>query len=384
MAGIVELRLRADPAVRADAAVLPHRISLNVLLIPLIAVVQFVFTLALTSWSPAVNVFYRDVGNLARHVLRLWFYLSPALFSFEQLTAGRARALPGSGSSCCALNPWATCSRPTARPSTTGCRRPLLGRRSALVLAWPRSCCWRSRRCSSSASNPRSPRSSDGRRGRAPERGQSGARSPHRLARGHRRSRARRPVQPALHPQDDAPSLVRQPAPARAGRRDFWALRDVDFRLVHGESLGGHRAERRGQEHAPPGARRDHHAVGGRGRGRRPRLGAADLGAGFDQDLSGRDNIRAGRARSWASTTLMRRIDAGHHRLRRHRPVHRRPDQDVLVGHARPARLRDRDRGRPRHPPARRGPRDRRRDRSGRSRSSACWIWSSARRRSSW
>ena len=31
----------------------------------------------------AVNVFYRDVGNLARHVLRFWFYLSPVLYSAD-------------------------------------------------------------------------------------------------------------------------------------------------------------------------------------------------------------------------------------------------------------------------------------------------------------
>ena len=56
-----------------------------VLLIPIIAFVQFVFTLAMAIGVSAVNVFYRDVGNVVRHVLRLWFYLSPALYSAEQI-----------------------------------------------------------------------------------------------------------------------------------------------------------------------------------------------------------------------------------------------------------------------------------------------------------
>ncbi len=33
----------------------------------------------------AGNVFFRDLGNVARHVLRLWFYLSPGLYSLAVL-----------------------------------------------------------------------------------------------------------------------------------------------------------------------------------------------------------------------------------------------------------------------------------------------------------
>jgi ABC-type polysaccharide/polyol phosphate export permease len=32
-------------------------------------------------------VFVRDIGNIARHVLRLWFYLSPGLYGIDQLEA---------------------------------------------------------------------------------------------------------------------------------------------------------------------------------------------------------------------------------------------------------------------------------------------------------
>ncbi len=58
----------------------PYKMSLNLLYVPLIAIVQLVFTAALGFVASAVNVFYRDVGNLSRHVLRLWFYLSPGLY----------------------------------------------------------------------------------------------------------------------------------------------------------------------------------------------------------------------------------------------------------------------------------------------------------------
>jgi ABC-type polysaccharide/polyol phosphate export permease len=61
------------------------RVTVELLLIPAIAVVQLAFTLALALAASAVNVFYRDIGNLARHALRLWFYLSPSLWGAAQL-----------------------------------------------------------------------------------------------------------------------------------------------------------------------------------------------------------------------------------------------------------------------------------------------------------
>jgi ABC-type polysaccharide/polyol phosphate export permease len=63
----------------------PHRISATLLFLPLVAAVQFVFTLGVTFLVSATNVFYRDLGNVSRHLLRLWFYLSPALYSIDQI-----------------------------------------------------------------------------------------------------------------------------------------------------------------------------------------------------------------------------------------------------------------------------------------------------------
>lgn len=62
-----------------------HRLSPLVLLVPVIAVVQYVFTLAVAVLVAASNVYFRDLGNVVGHVLRLWFYLSPGLYSLAHV-----------------------------------------------------------------------------------------------------------------------------------------------------------------------------------------------------------------------------------------------------------------------------------------------------------
>ena len=68
----------------------PHRLSWTLVLLPLIAVVQFFFNVSLAIGLGALNVFYRDIGNVARHAMRLWFYLSPGLYAFATLQAATA------------------------------------------------------------------------------------------------------------------------------------------------------------------------------------------------------------------------------------------------------------------------------------------------------
>lgn len=63
----------------------PHRISPLLVLIPVIAAVQYVFTIAVALFVSAGNVYFRDVGNFAGHLLRLWWYLSPGLYSIAVL-----------------------------------------------------------------------------------------------------------------------------------------------------------------------------------------------------------------------------------------------------------------------------------------------------------
>ena len=59
------------------------RLSPWILAIPLIAVVQFMFSLALGIGLAAANVFYRDIQVILGHIVRLWFYASPGLWSLD-------------------------------------------------------------------------------------------------------------------------------------------------------------------------------------------------------------------------------------------------------------------------------------------------------------
>lgn len=63
----------------------PDRISAWILAVPIVMVVQLLWTLPIAIVLSAVNVFYNDIGNLVKHFLRLAFYLSPALFSYDKL-----------------------------------------------------------------------------------------------------------------------------------------------------------------------------------------------------------------------------------------------------------------------------------------------------------
>jgi lipopolysaccharide transport system permease protein len=63
----------------------PARLSAMLLWIPVIAVVQYVFTLGSAIIVAAANVFFRDLGNAVGHVLRLWWFLSPGLYSLAWL-----------------------------------------------------------------------------------------------------------------------------------------------------------------------------------------------------------------------------------------------------------------------------------------------------------
>lgn len=90
MAGIANFAFGFIPLMALLVLWYPGRLSLYLVLIPVIAAVQVVFTLAIAFAVSAINVFYRDVSNVSRHALRLWFYLSPALYgpaTIEQLAA---------------------------------------------------------------------------------------------------------------------------------------------------------------------------------------------------------------------------------------------------------------------------------------------------------
>lgn len=66
-------------------AVIYGRLTPLVLWVPVIAAVQYVFSIAAALFVAAANVFFRDLGNVAGHLLRLWWFLSPSLYSLSQL-----------------------------------------------------------------------------------------------------------------------------------------------------------------------------------------------------------------------------------------------------------------------------------------------------------
>jgi lipopolysaccharide transport system permease protein len=82
-AGIVNFTFGLIPLIGLTILLYPERLSAWVLLMPVVGAVQFLFSLAVAVSLSAANVFYRDVGNLARHLLRFWFYLSPILYSAD-------------------------------------------------------------------------------------------------------------------------------------------------------------------------------------------------------------------------------------------------------------------------------------------------------------
>ena len=62
-----------------------HRLTPMLLWLPVIAAVQYVFSLGSAIFVAAANVFFRDLGNAIGHLMRLWWFLSPGLFSLDAL-----------------------------------------------------------------------------------------------------------------------------------------------------------------------------------------------------------------------------------------------------------------------------------------------------------
>ena len=67
MSGVVSFAFGLIPLFAMMLLLYPHA-SPWLLLIPVIAVVQLLFTTGLAILVSAVNVFYRDIGNLSRHL----------------------------------------------------------------------------------------------------------------------------------------------------------------------------------------------------------------------------------------------------------------------------------------------------------------------------
>jgi len=93
MAGVVNFFFGLIPLGLMIVLFYPDRATPWLLLIPIVALVQLLVTLPVAIVLSAFNVFYRDVGNLAGHVLRLAFYVSPGLYAID-LTYKAAEKYP--------------------------------------------------------------------------------------------------------------------------------------------------------------------------------------------------------------------------------------------------------------------------------------------------
>ena len=65
----------------------PDRLTPWALAVLPVALVQFLWTVPVVIMLSAVAVFFRDISNFIPHGLRIWCYLSPALFPLEKLQA---------------------------------------------------------------------------------------------------------------------------------------------------------------------------------------------------------------------------------------------------------------------------------------------------------
>src|SRR5215475_2186990 len=61
------------------------QVGLTILLLPLIIVCQFAFTLGLTLMVAAMSVHYRDIPHILSHFLTFWFFLSPIVYPATQV-----------------------------------------------------------------------------------------------------------------------------------------------------------------------------------------------------------------------------------------------------------------------------------------------------------
>jgi lipopolysaccharide transport system permease protein len=83
--GIVSFAFGLIPLFAMLILLYPSHVSAWVLVIPVVAAVQFLLTMGIGIMLSGLTVFYRDIGLLMTHVLRLWFYVSPALYGSDQI-----------------------------------------------------------------------------------------------------------------------------------------------------------------------------------------------------------------------------------------------------------------------------------------------------------
>jgi ABC-type polysaccharide/polyol phosphate export permease len=69
------------------------RMSIVMFWMPVILLVQFSLTLGASLLCSCLGVYFRDLQNILRYLLRFWFYLSPALYSVHDRIPERFRSM---------------------------------------------------------------------------------------------------------------------------------------------------------------------------------------------------------------------------------------------------------------------------------------------------
>lgn len=62
-------------------------ITLNILWVPVILLIQIVFTMGISLILASINLFYRDIQYLLNLALMMWMYLTPVMYPVEMLPA---------------------------------------------------------------------------------------------------------------------------------------------------------------------------------------------------------------------------------------------------------------------------------------------------------
>lgn len=60
------------------------KLTLNLLWLPALILIQLVFTIGLALYCSALGVYFRDLEHIMEFGLRIWFYLSPVLYSASE------------------------------------------------------------------------------------------------------------------------------------------------------------------------------------------------------------------------------------------------------------------------------------------------------------
>jgi ABC-type polysaccharide/polyol phosphate export permease len=92
--GLVHMAFALAVTLGFEILFFPVRVTPAIGWLPIVMVVQLAFTIGLALLCAALTVFFRDLGNLLSHALRLWWYLSPGLWTMDRLDGAVGGAHP--------------------------------------------------------------------------------------------------------------------------------------------------------------------------------------------------------------------------------------------------------------------------------------------------